>query len=149
MSNSILFVCLGNICRSPAAEGILKHISKERSLDLYVASCGLGEWHVGELPDRRMRQAAKNRGIILDSRAQSFKASFFEDFDYIMAADQEVLETLRSWTKNTKKLHLITHFSNKYKGKDIPDPYYGDGAGFEHVLDMLEESCEALIKHLS
>ena len=148
MSSSILFVCLGNICRSPAAEGILKHMAEERSLDLYVVSCGLGEWHVGERPDGRMCRAAKSRGVVLDSRAQSFKSSFFEEFDYIMAADEEVLETLRSWSKDSRELYLITHFSNRYKGMDIPDPYYGESTGFEHVLDMLEDCCEGLIEHL-
>lgn len=145
---SILFVCLGNICRSPAAEGILKHLAKKENVqDLLIASCGLGNWHEGKLPDLRIQEAAKRRGIVLSSRAQPFKMDFFKEFDFILAADREVLNTLYRYARTPQekaKIHLITAFSKSYKDEEIPDPYYEGEAGFELVLDMLEDACEGL-----
>jgi protein-tyrosine phosphatase len=150
---SILFVCLGNICRSPAAEGVLRHISlkDEQSLELHIESCGLGDWHAGRLPDERMREAAKKRGVILSSRAQMIRSEFFDRFDLILAADNKVLNELYRYAltpDHKAKLHYITHFSGSYKDQEIPDPYYEGEAGFEHVLDMIEDSCEGLLQHL-
>lgn len=150
---SILFVCLGNICRSPAAQGILLHMALKDPVlqDLHVESCGLGEWHIGQLPDPRMREASQNRGIVLTSRAQQFQPAFMDSFDLILAADSQILNELHKHAKTTHqkaKIHLITHFSPCYQGKDIPDPYYQGEAGFEHILDMLEDSCEGLVEHL-
>jgi protein-tyrosine phosphatase len=149
---SILFVCLGNICRSPAAQGILSHmISKEKSLVSRVESCGLGDWHVGQLPDERMREAAELRGVILASRAQQFHHNFFEEFDYILAADFEVLHDLQRHAVKPEykaKIHLITAFSKMYKNEKVPDPYYGGHADFDLVLDMLEDSCIGLLEHI-
>lgn len=150
---AILYVCMGNICRSPAAEGILRHMLKKHSLDidLHIESCGLGDWHVGRLPDERMREAAKDRGVILASRAQLFQPSFFDRFDYVLAADGKVLHELYRYAVTAEaksKIHLITHFSPCYHDQDIPDPYYGGEAGFEHVLDMIEDACEGLLMHL-
>lgn len=149
----ILFVCLGNICRSPAAEGIMKHLLKQDTQfqHLEVQSCGLGSWHAGNLPDLRMQEATKRRGIILTSRAQQFYTEFFERFDYILAADHEVLKTLyrhATTAEEKAKLHLITAFSSNYLNQEIPDPYYGGEASFEQVLDMLEDACEGLLTHL-
>jgi len=151
--SSILFVCLGNICRSPAAEGVLRHmISQDSQLaHVHVESCGLGDWHAGKLPDERMRSAAKERGIELMSRAQNFKLQFFEDFDYILAADHEVLKVLYSFAKEPTekaKIHLITAFSSTFKNEEIPDPYYGGDAAFELVLDIIEDACQGIIGHL-
>lgn len=150
---SILFVCLGNICRSPAAEGILRHMIAQDFADsgIHIESCGLGDWHTGKLPDDRMREAAKNRGFILTSRAQKVHPSFFERFDLILAADHKVMNELYRYAKSPEvkaKIHLITHFSNNYHDQEIPDPYYGGEAGFEHVLDIIEDSCEGLIEHM-
>jgi protein-tyrosine phosphatase len=144
MKKSVMFVCLGNICRSPAAEGILRDMSS----DINVASCGLGSWHVGELPDGRMREVSKSRGIILNSRAQAFQESFFNDYDYIFAADQDVLQELKHRAVDSGYLgdvFLFTHFSKSYKGQDIPDPYYGGHENFEYVLDMLADCCRGII----
>lgn len=151
--SSILFVCLGNICRSPAAEGVLRHLIEQdpRLKDIVIESCGIGDWHVGQLPDERMRNSAKGRGIILSSRAQQFKSEFLDRFDYILAADNEVLRDLYRFARNPEhkaKIHLITEFSASYKGEEIPDPYFGGEGGFELVLDMIEDSCEGLIKQL-
>lgn len=148
----ILFVCLGNICRSPAAEGILRHYIEKQSLkDFHVESSGIGNWHVGQLPDIRMQDATKKRGIILSNRAQQFRRDFFDTFDYILVADHEVLNVLyqHAGTAEYKsKLHLITAFSTSYQGFDIPDPFYDNDAAFELVLDMLEDSCEGLLHHI-
>jgi len=150
---AILFVCLGNICRSPAGQGILANLAaKEPSLqDLHIESCGMGDWYVGQLPDLRMRDAAKIRGIVLASRGQVFDPSFLNRFDYILAADHEVLRDLHHHAQSPEhksKIHLMTAFSPAYKNEEVPDPYYGGDAGFEHVLDMLEDSCEGLIEYL-
>lgn len=148
---SILFVCLGNICRSPAAEGMLRHMAQKNDLELHIESCGLGDWHLGRLPDERMREASKKRGIILSSRAQVFHPTFFERFDLILVADNKILNELYRYvtTPDSKaKIHFITHFSGCYKDQEIPDPYYQGEAGFEHVLNMIEDSCEGLLEHL-
>ncbi len=150
---SILFVCLGNICRSPAAEGILKHLARKDSFseELSIESCGLGEWHIGQLPDERMRLASQSRGVVLTSRAQKFQPAFFERFDLILAADKLVLHDLHRHAQTPEhkaKIHLITHFSTCYQEEDIPDPYYQGDAGFEQVLDMIEDSCEGILTYI-
>lgn len=148
----ILFVCMGNICRSPAAEGILKHLVKQDLQSaIYVESCGIGDWHLGHAPDRRMQESAKLRGIVLTSRAQQFQRGFFDQFDYILVADKEVLKFLYQYAKTPEhkaKLVLMTEFSPTYKGQDIPDPYYQSGGAFELVMDMLEDCCRGLLDHL-
>lgn len=150
---SILFVCLGNICRSPAGEAMLRHLSEKMELSeaLTVQSCGMGDWHVGQLPDERMREASQLRGINLTSRAQQFRPEFLIEFDYILAVDKEVLADLYRYAENPEqkaKIHLVTEFSKSYFNKEIPDPYYYGGNAFELVLDMLEDSCEGLLQHL-
>lgn len=150
---SVMFVCLGNICRSPAAEGLLRHIALRDPIGevLYIESSGLGDWHIGQLPDERMRVAAKNRGIVLSSRAQQFKHAFLDRFDLILAADNQILKDLYQYAKtpdHKAKIHLITNFSSSYQGQEIPDPYYQGEAGFELVLDMIEDSCEGLLNFL-
>ena len=151
---SVMFICLGNICRSPAAEGILKHQAAKQglNLDLRVESCGIGGWHIGESPDIRTQEAAKNRGIVLSSRAKKFDPSFLQEFDLILAADSEVLHDLYRHAKTPEqkaKIHLINDFSEYYKGQDIPDPYYRGEAGFDLVMDMLEDACQGILEHLS
>lgn len=116
-----------------------------------IASCGIGDWHVGQLPDERITDAAKTRGISLLSRAKQFQKSYFDTYDYILAADTEVLNDLFHDAKTTEhksKVHLITAFSPCYKDQEIPDPYYMGGAAFDLVLDMLEDACEGFLLHL-
>lgn len=148
----VLFVCMGNICRSPAAEGVFKHMLKQKSLEsIDVESCGIGDWHIGQAPDRRMQESARARGIALTSRAQQFQPVFFDTFDIIMASDQEVMKTLYHYAKTPEhkaKLVLMTEFSDQYRGQEVPDPYYEPGAAFELVLDMLDDSCSGLLLHI-
>ena len=153
---SVLFVCLGNICRSPAGEGILKSLLQRDGLKWQVDSCGLGSWHAGEKADKRMRQSAQERGIKLDSLSRAIIApKDFESFDYILAADQSVNKSLQGMAKDRplwrEKIVMMTEFSSdeKERGRDVPDPYYGGSEGFELVMDLLERSCEGLIRHLS
>lgn len=150
MKISVLFICLGNICRSPAGEEILRHMAeKDENVQIEVASCGLGSWHVGELPDPRMREAAKKRGYHLQSHAQGFQKQYFDQYDYLLAADKRVLEELKQFASNEahlKKLFLINDFSASYPGLDMPDPYYKGEEGFEEVLDMLEDACAGFLE---
>lgn len=151
---SVLFVCLGNICRSPAGEGILRYLA-ERSggfSKVDIMSCGTGSWHEGEFPDERMRKVAEKRGISLKSRARRFDPVFFDRFDYILAADKKVLEDLRveiRQEEDLRKIHLINDFNPDARGEDVPDPYYGGDKGFEHVFDMLENACQGFLRNIS
>lgn len=151
---SILFVCLGNICRSPAGEGMMLHLVKKNhpDMELQVQSCGIGDWHVGQLPDERMRESALARGINLTSRAQQFRSEFMDQFDFILAADSEVLKDLYHFAKTPEqkaKISLITAYSKSYHNIEIPDPYYNGWSSFELVLNMLEDSCEGLLEHIN
>lgn len=143
---------MGNICRSPAGEAILKNlVNQDTSLQIYVESCGIGDWHLGQAPDKQMQQAAKGRGITLTSRAQQFQLTFFDKFDYILAADKEVLKYLYHYAKTPEqkaKIFLMTAFSSIYQGQEVPDPYCQSSGTFELVLDILEDSCMGLIQHI-
>ena len=149
---NVLFVCMGNICRSPAAEGVLKHLLKQNpSLNVYVESCGIGDWHIGQAPDFRIQQASKARGIALTGVAQQFKSHFLDQFDYILVSDKEILKYLYRAAKTPEqkgKIFLMTEFSTVYKGEEIPDPFYQGDIAFELVLDMLEDSCHGLLEHI-
>ncbi len=152
MAPSVLFVCLGNICRSPAAEGILRHLAHKEGVEVHVESCGLGDWHKGSLPDERMREASKKRGVSLTSRAQKIEPEFFDRFDLILVADHKVMNELYKFAEKPEykaKMHFITHFSSSFKGQDVPDPYYDGEAGFENVLDVLEDSCEGILTYIT
>ena len=149
---SVLFVCMGNICRSPAAEGVMKHLLQENGLSVVeVFSCGIGDWHLGSPPDYRMQEAAKARCIALLGRAKQFQLTDYEQRDYILCSDHEVLALLHRHAPSLEaqsKLFLMTHFSEQYAGQEIPDPYYAPHTAFDLVLDMLEESCSCFIQHL-
>lgn len=153
-----MFVCLGNICRSPAAEGILRALAEEQGQndDLYIDSAGIGAWHVGEQPDRRMRKHAAQRGYDLSSlRARQFRSDDFEKFDWIVVMDEEnyqdVMRKVPSHTSSNKlaKVVRMKDFFNDFKGYDhVPDPYYGGSEGFELALDMIEDGCKEMLKSL-
>ena len=152
---AVLFVCMGNICRSPAAAGVLRHLAEERGKaksSLLIDSCGLGDWYTGHSPDERMQKTAQMRGLVLTGRAKRFKKDFFQSFDYILAVDHEVLKRLQDLAQTTEdrsRLHLMTAFSKSFHNQEIPDPFYGDVGAFEIVLDMLEDSCEGLLEVIS
>ena len=149
---SILFVCLGNICRSPAAEGIMKHQLEINGLTdkVFVDSAGIGGWHVGDLPDARMRVHGSRRGYDFCSRARQIKRADFDRFDLIIVMDDDNYDHVCSLARNEDdraKVHLMTEYLNRFKGRrSVPDPYYGGDAGFELVLDLLEDGCERLIE---
>ena len=153
-----MFVCLGNICRSPAAEGILRALAEEQGQDddLYIDSAGIGAWHVGEQPDRRMRKHAAQRGYDLSPlRARQFRSDDFEKFDWIVVMDEEnyqdVMRKVPSHTSSNKlaKVVRMKDFFNDFKGYDhVPDPYYGGSEGFELALDMIEDGCKEMLKSL-
>lgn len=143
----LLFVCMGNICRSPCAEAIFQHHTEEH----YAESAGTGGWFVGQPPDERMAMAAARRGYHLSGHARQFDRSDFSRFDLILAIDRPVLRALRSLApgeEETRKIHLLGDYSTVYKGQDIPDPYYGGEGGFDRVVEMLEEICGQLLEEI-
>ncbi len=145
----ILMVCLGNICRSPLAEGIMQHKVDEDKLDWLVDSAGTGSWHAGELPDSRSIDVARKNGIdITNQRARQFKASDLDEFDLIYAMDASNYQNiLRLATKEEqrKKVELIMNMSRPNINQTVPDPYYGND-GFDGVFEMLEEACQAIVE---
>ena len=151
---SVLFVCLGNICRSPLAEGIFRSLVEEEGLGDHFAidSAGTGAWHAGERPDGRASLVAQQHGINLDSRARQVQIEDFEHFDYMIAMDREnlrALEELRSETNSDTQITLLcSHDSNGENGDEIPDPYYGGASGFENVYQLVHQSCKGLLQQL-
>ena len=142
---SILFVCTGNICRSPTAEAVLRHLAREKSLELRIESAGLGDWHVGDPPDERAQHHAKNRGYDLSAqRARQVRGEDFERFDMILAMDRGHLHALQKLAPahHHAKIRLFV------EGRDVPDPYYGGPDGFEKVLDLVEAHCKRLLQEL-
>ncbi|MBX2877840.1 MAG: low molecular weight phosphotyrosine protein phosphatase [Saprospiraceae bacterium] len=144
----VLMVCLGNICRSPLAEGILQMKIKAQGLDWEVDSAGTGAWHVGEQPDRRSIQVARKNGIdITYQRARQFQAQDLDTFDLIFAMDQSNLANILRKANNTiqeKKVHLIMNQVDPNANRSVPDPYYDDD-GFEQVYEMLDKACDKII----
>ena len=138
-------VCLGNICRSPLAEGIMR---VKLSKDFIVDSAGTGGWHAGELPDKRSISTAKNRGLdITSQRARQFKISDFETFDYIYVMDNSNYKDVMALAPNDEaksKVKLILNELFPNENVDVPDPYYGGQDGFENVFDMLNEACDVI-----
>ena len=155
MVKKILFVCLGNICRSPAAEGIFKKKIKDRELEnlFVVDSAGTGGWHVGNLADRRMREAALSRGIELTSRSRKIDHNDLYEFDHILVMDKDNLNAVKSLIKDNtypinSKIKLILSYSKKSQLDEVPVPYYGGQNGFENVLDLLDDAIDELIDSL-
>ena len=149
MALKIVMVCLGNICRSPLAEGILK---AKLPKDYVVDSAGTGAWHTGQQPDKRSIATAKNRGLdITNQRARQFKVSDFDTFDYIFVMDnsnyKDVL-SLAPTEESKSKVRLILNEIFPNENVDVPDPYYGGDDGFENVFDMLDQACEAIARKL-
>lgn len=153
---SILFVCLGNICRSPAAEGIMRAIVEEHdAADRFtLASAGIGAWHTGQLPDQRMRVHARRRGLELTHHARQVREADFDDFDLIVGMDssnisdlRELAPTIEAMDKIVPMAHFVRTLFSRYDC--IPDPYYEGAEGFELVLDLLQDGCTHLYEELS
>ena len=148
----VLFVCLGNICRSPTAHGVFESMIQNRGLDhlIQIDSCGTGGWHVGESPDKRATAHARKRGYELSHlRARQIQPNDFYHFDYILAMDEANLRELDLICPSDAKVipQLFLSFGN-YAETEVPDPYYGGEQGFEHVLDLVESACEGLLEDI-
>jgi len=148
----ILMVCLGNICRSPLAEGIMQNKINQNNLDWEVDSSGTGAWHSGELPDPRSIKVAKKNNIdITNQRGRQFKQQDLDDFDLILTMDASNFQNVKRLATSKAqedKIHLIMNFANPGMNQIVPDPYYGDD-GFENVYEMLDEACECIVKQFS
>lgn len=150
MNTNVLFVCLGNICRSPTAQGVFEHLVRQRNLQdqIRIDSAGTHAYHIGEQPDPRSQSAARSRGVDLSTqRARRVEAEDFERFDYILAMDRSNYETLKSMCEpeHLSKVSLFMQFAEHWKIDEVPDPYYGGSQGFERVLDMVEAASEGLL----
>lgn len=151
----VLFVCLGNICRSPLAEGLLAHHAQQQGFAgrIVVDSCGTGGWHAGELPDPRTRKVAAAHGVALPSRARQIRAEDFLQFDYLIPMDRKNLSDLQDLMrlsgKTKAELLLMRQFDELAPGTDVPDPYYGDLEDFYRVFEILDRSTRRLLAMLS
>ena len=152
MPTRLLFVCLGNICRSPAGENVMNHLLAKEGLaaQFEVDSAGTAGYHIGNPPDGRMTKAARDRGIAMKGRARQVKPADFEEFDWIFAMDRSNYEDLaavrRRCANPTAKLVLFCDFCEEHDESEVPDPYYGGPEGFEKVLDLLEDGCGVFLR---
>ena len=149
----VLFVCLGNICRSPTAEGVFRYIVREAGQDSWITtdSAGTHAYHIGEQPDRRAQQTAFTRGIdISDLRGRKAISNDFNEFDYVLAMDDENYQSLEQIcpVDMNEKLHLFLNFSKEFSETQVPDPYYGGVQGFEHVFDLVESAGKGLLEDI-
>jgi len=150
----VCFVCLGNICRSPTAEGVFRHLVAEAGLVAHfeIDSAGTAGYHRGEPPDHRARAAGKRAGIVIDGAARQFSARDFGRFDHVIAMDESNLGELRKLSRTpevAQKLRLLRSFDPAAPdGAPIPDPYYGDDAGFDHVLQLCRTACQHLLEEI-
>jgi len=149
----ILFICMGNICRSPAAEGIMKSKAQEQGLEqfFYIDSAGIHGWHEGELPDNRMRTHASRRGYKLTSHSRPVVSDDFKNFDMIIGMDDSNIQNLKRMAPNLesqRKIYRMTDYCQTHTANHVPDPYYGGASGFELVLDLLEDACDGLLDEL-
>jgi protein-tyrosine phosphatase len=152
----VLFVCLGNICRSPTAEGSMRELVREAGLEgqIELDSAGTGSWHVGSAPDERATAAAARRGVVLEGAARRVRAEDFDFYDLILAMDSANLRDLQELAPDGEgraKLRLLREFdraSEDSNDLDVPDPYYGEGDGFERVLDLVQAACAGLLAQI-
>ncbi|MFZ5593174.1 MAG: low molecular weight protein-tyrosine-phosphatase [Pseudomonadota bacterium] len=149
----VLFVCMGNICRSPTAEGVFRHLAGQHGLESLVEidSAGTHAYHIGNPPDRRSQAATLRRGIDISAQqARRVEVADFETFDYILAMDEENIENLHALCppEHRHKVRLFLEFAPHLGSREVPDPYYGGLSGFERVLDMIEAAAEGLIEEV-
>lgn len=149
----VLFVCMGNICRSPTAEGVFRQVVEEAELThiIEIDSAGTHAYHIGEPPDERSQQAAMRRGINLSSqRARRVEAADFDLYDYVLAMDRDNLSNLSQicHEDHVNKMRLFLEFAPHMKESEVPDPYYGGAQGFERVLDLIDAASRGLLEHI-
>jgi protein-tyrosine phosphatase len=152
----LLFVCLGNICRSPTAEAVMRHLVEEADLEdqFEIESAGTGSWHVGSQPDRRSTAAAAGRGIVMEGQARQVDESDFFHYDMLLAMDGSNFDDLKALAPSSdleSKVFMLREFDPESRDNpdlDVPDPYYGGPRGFEHVLDLVEAACRGLLDHV-
>lgn len=150
---SVVFVCMGNICRSPTAEGVFRHLVRQEGLDDWITtdSAGTHAYHIGEQPDHRAQQTALSRGIDLsDLRGRKAIENDFHEFDYVLAMDDDNYRLLENICPAglESKLSLFLDFSKEYPETQVPDPYYGGDHGFEHVFDLVESASHGLLQDI-
>ena len=150
---NLLFVCLGNICRSPAAEGIMKKMIEDEGLEdrVFVDSAGTSNWNERKTPDERMREHGSKRGYDLCSVARTFRSSDFNNFDYSLVMDNNNYMNVKKLAKSDEdisKIHKMTDFSIDFSDDHVPDPYYGGDDGFELVMDLLEDASKGLLQEI-
>ncbi len=147
----ILFVCLGNICRSPMAEGLFRHVAKSHDVEVHVDSAGTGGWHIGDAPDPRGQATLRSRGIdISTQQARQVEDTDFDTFDLVVAMDRRNHDALSALAgpARASKVKLFLEFAPHLDETEVPDPYYGGEDGFEHVYSLLHHASEGLIGHI-
>jgi protein-tyrosine phosphatase len=153
MPYKLLFVCLGNICRSPAAENIMNHLIKQANLSQKIIcdSAGTSSYHIGSSPDQRMTSAAASRSIAMKGEARQFIESDFTEFDLILAMDRENYRNILALDRQGKyrdKVKMMCDYATHHSEKEVPDPYYGGAKGFERVLELLSDACSGLLSEI-
>jgi len=154
VKHRVLFVCMGNICRSPTAEGVFRNLIRKQGLDasIYLDSAGTHDYHTGKSPDPRAVDAAKRRGVdITDLRARQVSIEDFEIFDFILAMDHaNYADLMRECPKvHRSRIKMFLDYARNHPEQEVPDPYFGGGQGFEHVLNLVEDASEGLLEALS
>jgi len=150
---SVIFICMGNICRSPTAEAVFRHYVELEELadSIHIDSAGTHDYHIGAAPDGRTQQVAANRGYDMSQlRGRQVEAGDFSRFDYVLAMDEANLLILKRLRPRDAESHLglFLEFAEKHDEREVPDPYYGGVQGFEHVLDLVEDAANGLLNHI-
>lgn len=149
----VLFVCLGNICRSPAADGVFRGMAQAAGVDVEVDSAGIGSWHVGQLPDRRMRECGRRHGYTFDHRARQVTPGDFGNFDLVVGMDVQNIADLRDLAPDEAgeaKIRLMADYLTRHPGRrSIPDPYYGEEEDFEMAVELIEDAAREMVRRIA